>query len=512
MPVQVGGRAADGRPVPRSVSRALSAMLEAPDRAFDLAALAALAGASTRTLQRHFRSFLGKTPQAVLRDIRFERVRRDLLSASSAASVTGIAHRCGFAHLGRFSVEYRRRYGETPSETLRRRATLLAERPGRSSVAAACDRDHPTIAVIVETQRGDEGFGRSIADELSLALMRAGIAVTSGPERASYHLRCSLRGAGHDIRLTSRLIDRSTGRYLWAHCHDGTNDDAFQFEENAAAIIAVAMRPGLRAAEVERARRKPESDQTAHDLTMRALPYALALDTDGNKRSLDLLERAMARDPEHTLALAMAAWCHAQGVVYLFSDSPEQARALALALARRAISVGGDATALPIVANALALAGDVQGADVITRRALAVDGSSPWAWMRSGLIEICNQRPEAAVERLLIALDLRPDDPLAFNSLIGIGCARFSTGNYAQAAHWLEQAIAHHPSEVWMHFMLSPTYVLCGRKPEGRRSLAQLQRLYPEVTISRVTGGLTFWPQSFRDCVADGLETAGLRP
>ena len=245
---------------------------------------------------------------------------------------------------------------------------------------------------------------------------------------------------------------------------------------------------------------------------MRALPHALAFDADGNKRSLELLERAMARDPEYTFALAMAAWCHAQRVVYLFSDSPEQARAQALVLARRAISVGRDATALPIVANALALAGEVQGADVITRRALAVDGGSPWAWMRSGLVEVCNQRPEAAVERLLIALDLSPDDPLAFNSYNGIGCAHFLTGNYAQAAHWIEQAIAHHPSEVWINFLLSPTYVLCGRKPEGRRSLAQLQRLYPELTISRVTGGLSFFPQSFRDCIANGLETAGLRP
>jgi AraC-like DNA-binding protein len=36
-------------------------------------------GGSARTLQRQFRSFLGKTPRAVLRDIRFECARRELL-------------------------------------------------------------------------------------------------------------------------------------------------------------------------------------------------------------------------------------------------------------------------------------------------------------------------------------------------------------------------------------------------------------------------------------------------
>jgi adenylate cyclase len=81
---------------------------------------------------------------------------------------------------------------------------------------------------------------------------------------------------------------------------------------------------------------------------MRALPYALALDIEGNKRSLDLLDQAMERDPDHTLAIALAAWCHAQGVVYQFSDNPGQARAKALSLAARALSLGGDPTALPI--------------------------------------------------------------------------------------------------------------------------------------------------------------------
>jgi len=244
---------------------------------------------------------------------------------------------------------------------------------------------------------------------------------------------------------------------------------------------------------------------------MRALPYALALDIEGNKRSLDLLDQAMERDPDHKLAIALAAWCHAQGVVYQFSDNPGQARAKALSLAARALSLGGDPTALPILGNAFALAGEVRAADSVTRKALEVDGSSPWAWMRSGLIDVCKQRPESAVERLSIALDLARDDPLAFNSLIGIGCAHFELGQHAEASHWYEQAIAEHPSGAWMHYLLCPAYVLCGRMREARRSLGYLQRAYPELTISRVIGGLSFFSQSFRDRVANGLESAGMQ-
>jgi tetratricopeptide (TPR) repeat protein len=132
--------------------------------------------------------------------------------------------------------------------------------------------------------------------------------------------------------------------------------------------------------------------------------------------------------------------------------------------------------------------------------------------MRSGLIEICKRRPESAIERLLISLDLARDDPLAFNSLVGIGCAHFDAGRYLEASRWIEQAICEHPSGVWMYYVLCPTYALCGRKEQARRSLTHLDRLYPELTISHIIGGLAFFSQSFRDRMANALDDVGLAP
>jgi transcriptional regulator GlxA family with amidase domain len=55
-----------------------------------------------------------------LRNARFEKAREALRRARPEESVTEIAMTLGFSHMGRFSVEYRRRFGERPSETLRR--------------------------------------------------------------------------------------------------------------------------------------------------------------------------------------------------------------------------------------------------------------------------------------------------------------------------------------------------------------------------------------------------------
>ena len=54
---------------------------------------------------------------ACLRKIRFERVRKELQQAGPADSITNLALNWGFRHSGRFSVEYRRVFGESPSET-----------------------------------------------------------------------------------------------------------------------------------------------------------------------------------------------------------------------------------------------------------------------------------------------------------------------------------------------------------------------------------------------------------
>lgn len=77
---------------------------------------------SVRSIQQGFREELGMTPMTYLRERRLERVHEDLTDAIPAdgVTVTAVAERWGFHHLGSFAVEYRKRWGEAPSETLRR--------------------------------------------------------------------------------------------------------------------------------------------------------------------------------------------------------------------------------------------------------------------------------------------------------------------------------------------------------------------------------------------------------
>jgi AraC-like DNA-binding protein len=61
------------------------------------------------------------TPMTFVRERRLERVHEELTDAvpTDGVTVTSVAERWGFHHLGSFAVEYRKRWGEAPSETLR---------------------------------------------------------------------------------------------------------------------------------------------------------------------------------------------------------------------------------------------------------------------------------------------------------------------------------------------------------------------------------------------------------
>lgn len=106
-------------PAPRHVKLAEGFILSNPEEHISLERLSEITGVSPRTLHHSFRQFRGVSPMKYLKNVRFERARRDLLNAAPDETITRIATRWGFNQLGRFSIEYKARYGESPSDTIR---------------------------------------------------------------------------------------------------------------------------------------------------------------------------------------------------------------------------------------------------------------------------------------------------------------------------------------------------------------------------------------------------------
>jgi AraC-like DNA-binding protein len=104
---------------PTAVRDAIDIIEAGPHLPLTTSTLALQCHVSVRTLQEGFRRHVGMSPMAYLRVVRLRRAHSDLRSAHpSHTTVAAIAHRWGFAHLGRFATAHTAMYGETPYQAL----------------------------------------------------------------------------------------------------------------------------------------------------------------------------------------------------------------------------------------------------------------------------------------------------------------------------------------------------------------------------------------------------------
>jgi len=94
------------------------------DEIHSVEALCRESGASERTLRRGFHERFGISPKAYLQAQRLIGVRRQLRLTNGRALVSDVANIWGFWHMGQFAAEYRRMFGELPSQTLRNEITM----------------------------------------------------------------------------------------------------------------------------------------------------------------------------------------------------------------------------------------------------------------------------------------------------------------------------------------------------------------------------------------------------
>lgn len=107
------------RIAPHHVRKVEQYILAHADQQITLEQLVEVANVSARALFDGFRRFRGTSPMAYLKSVRMERAREDLKSGANGDTVTEIACRWGFFQFGRFAAQYKRAFGELPSETLR---------------------------------------------------------------------------------------------------------------------------------------------------------------------------------------------------------------------------------------------------------------------------------------------------------------------------------------------------------------------------------------------------------
>jgi AraC-like DNA-binding protein len=90
------------------------------NRAISIEDLSRAVNASARALFKTFKDARGYSPMMFLKRVRLTRAREMLRAGNPRTTITGVALLCGFGNPGHFAADYRRAFGELPSETLLR--------------------------------------------------------------------------------------------------------------------------------------------------------------------------------------------------------------------------------------------------------------------------------------------------------------------------------------------------------------------------------------------------------
>ena len=410
--------------------------------------------------------------------------------------------------------------------------------PGSSDPAPARSRelalpDKPSIVVLpfdnMSAELGQDYLADGIVEAITAALScirsffviarssaftykgRATDARAVGKELGvAYLLEGSVQKVGNRLRIIVQLIETEAGTHVWSSRYDGTVDEFFDLQDRITQQVAGALQPSIRLAEIERSRRRRPQDLGSYDYTMRAMPHVWALEKEESAKALELLEKALAIDPEYPLALALAGWCHAQRSVYTWADDIAGSQSRARSLAEQAAALSSDdPLVLAILGTVHTFVRNFGAARVLLERALAIDPNCAWAWSRLGWIESYTDQSDKGIEYFERAIRLSPIDPMNFNNYAGIASAHEVAQEYDQAVLFCRRALQERPHATWIYRNLASALVGAGRIEEAKQAFAEMLRHYPDLTVSKFKQAMVFSVPSI-ERMAQRLRSLGL--
>ena len=322
--------------------------------------------------------------------------------------------------------------------------------------------------------------------------------------RVSHVLEGSVRRTGTRLHLNAQLIDTRTDTHVWAEQYDRDLNDVFAIQSEIAQKVAEQLHAKISAAEKQAIQRKPTGDLVAFDL------YSRANDILSGKNSrpqdfaqaVDLLNRAVARDPSFLEAYCQLAFAHDQ--IYFDGIDRTPAR---LAMAKDAIDSAfrlkpdsGEAhlaRAVHLYRGYL----DYDGALAELEIARQTLPNHARIFQLMGAIQRRQGHWEASRRNLERAAELDPRDTHTLE-VLSSDYARFR--RYAEAKTWLTRAVAvADPDDISMKLALPGWELDVNADPRPlHQAIDSLRATNPAAGTSAIAHGWLFCALAERDGAA----------
>ena len=251
-----------------------------------------------------------------------------------------------------------------------------------------------------------------------------------------YIVEGSVRKSGERVRISTQLVEATTGKHIWAERYDRLLNDIFKVQDEVTHTILSTLPGRVEGDFAEQAKRKPTANMTAYDYLLRGHMHCHRLTSDDNIEARKMYRKAIDFDPNLALAHAWLAWTYHMDHYFVWEthDSTELAT------------------------------------DCINR-ALALDNDDSFIRTVYAYTLRRDARPEEAEIQFKKAVELNPNDPIATAWLAEFLVSR---GRSAEALQWIEKAIRRDPYHVDRCYIIKGEALYCLRDYEGAiRAISQ---------------------------------------
>ncbi|MEL6619090.1 MAG: adenylate/guanylate cyclase domain-containing protein [Pseudomonadota bacterium] len=246
--------------------------------------------------------------------------------------------------------------------------------------------------------------------------------------------------AGDRLRVTSQLIDATTGQNIWADSYDRDLQDIFNVQDEITRTVASLLSENIDLAEYNRLKHQPTESLGAYELRKRAQEEGLTFTREGNIRAEELSAKAIALDPNYAGAYVENAWAHIFGYRWGWTSSLTREESLdrAFEMARKAIELEPfNFKGYWVLANATTQSGNLERAAALHDKAIALNPNSASVLADSIDPLVYGGNAAEAVERMKLAIRLNPHHPDWY--LWNLGWAQYFAEDYAGARDSIER-------------------------------------------------------------------------
>jgi len=399
----------------------------------------------------------------------------------------------------------------------------------KDAVAAAASPKMPSIAVLpLVNMSGDseqeffaDGLSEDIITELSrfhdlLVISRNSAFVYKGKAvkvqevarefGVDYVLEGSVRKQGDRIRVTVQLIDAETDRHIWAERYDRELKDIFAIQDEMTRAIVATLQGRVEAARHDRAKRKPTDNMAAYECVLAAKVLHHRSTRADNAQARQLLDRALALDPNYAHAHAWKAcvlgqtwvhdWCEDRDATFQqVADELEVSLALD----------DNDSDVHRILAAVNLNRDDHDKAAYHQERALALNPNYDLVVVQQGELLTWLGRPEEGIDWIRKAMRLNPYHPERFWNHLGRAC--YCAEKYAEAAEAFARLTR--PDHTH-HAFLAATFAQMGNPVAAAAHATEVLKREPEFSVAAYLATQHYKHAADRQRHETGLLKAGL--